>query len=104
MGMATYEARRSLMEHASTYELTGDALTRTVEGATKQQVTLAEVRSVKITYQPVGVLPFWICQLRTPHGNVSIPSANFTGFGRAQDQRAAFRPFIQALTSAIAAQ
>jgi hypothetical protein len=102
--MATYEARRSLMEGPSTYELSGETLVRTVDGASKQQTTLADVRAVRINYQPVGVVPFWICQVRTHHGTISIPSANFTGFGRAQDQRAAFRPFVQALTSAIAAQ
>ncbi|HEY3797499.1 MAG TPA: hypothetical protein VGL58_04030 [Caulobacteraceae bacterium] len=102
--MATYEARRNLLESASVFEVTGDALTRSLGGVERQRVNLADVRRVRITYQAVGVVPMWLCWVQGAHGSLSVSSASYTGFGRASDQRAAFGPFLQALTRAIAAQ
>jgi hypothetical protein len=102
--MATYVARRNLVEAPSTFELTDDRLARSEGGAAKQQVALGDVRLVRITYQPSGVVPTWVCSVQSPQGRISIPSANWLGVGRAEDQRAAFRVFVQALTSAVAAQ
>jgi hypothetical protein len=44
-----------------------------------------------------------MCAIEAARGRMWIPSASFSGFGRAQDQGAAFRAFFQALTSAVAA-
>jgi hypothetical protein len=102
--MASYGARRNLVEAASAFELAGETLTRAEGGAAKQQLRLGDVRRVRITYQPVGPVAAWICWVEAPHGRVWIPSASYTGFGRAQDQRADFRGFVQTLSAAIAAQ
>ena len=88
------------------FEITADALTRSEKGAVKQQLALADVRRVRLTYQAVGVAPMWFCwdRVRSMAAR-SFASASFTGVGRVQDQRAAFRElFVQALTRAIAAQ
>lgn len=102
MHLATYEARRNLFEAPSTYELTPTSVIRAAKGVTKQEIVLGEVKRVRITYQ-AGPNPCWICTVEAAHGRMSIQSASYPGLGRTQNQGAAFRAFVQALTSATAA-
>ena len=102
--MPTYAAKRLQMEAESAFELTADRLTRSVGGAPHQQLALAEVSRVRISYMPPDIVQCWICTVTTPRGSVWIPSATYPAVGQAQDQRGAFRPFVQALTIAIADQ
>jgi hypothetical protein len=100
--LATYEAQRNLVEAPSTFELTPSSVIRAAKGATKQEIALGDVKRVRITYQ-AGPSPCWICAIEAAHGRMWIPSASYRGLGRTQNQGAAFRAFVQTLTSAIAA-
>jgi hypothetical protein len=102
--MATYGAKRLQLETESTFELTTDRLTRTVGGKPHEQIVLADVRSVRITSMPTDIVECWVCTVKGRHGSLWIPSATYPTVGRAEDQRAAFRPFAQALTASIAEQ
>jgi hypothetical protein len=107
--MATYSARRSALEPVSDFELTNEALTRVVNGVEAQRIALAEVTRVLILRTGGGgggynYFAAWVCLVQTPRGRISIPSSAFAGLSRVQDQAAAFRPFLQALTRAVAAR
>ena len=69
--MATYEARRSLYEASSTFELAGGALTRSETGAVKQQAALADVRRVRLSYVGQTIVPSWACAIEAPRMDAS---------------------------------
>jgi len=102
--MDDYRARRTVFESESTFRLEDGALVRSLGGADAQRVALAEVRKVALAYQPLTMVDRWVCSVEGDHGRIWLPSASFTGLGRATDQRAGFRPFAQALCAAVAAQ
>ena len=102
--MDAYDVRRSLAEKPSAYRLDGGALIRSEEGREAQRIGLGEAHQVRLTYQPAGLVPRWVCSVEGPHGRVWLPSASFVSFGRFADQRAPFRGFVEALHRAIAAE
>jgi hypothetical protein len=93
-----------VFETESTFRLEDGALVRSVGGADVQRAAFAEVRKVALAYQPLTMVDRWVCSVEGGHGRIWLPSASFTGVGRAADQRASFRPFAQALCAAVAAQ
>jgi hypothetical protein len=99
-----YRVRRTLFEHESTFVVRDGALVRSVDGVLHERVPLAEVRRVALSYQPLARVDRWVCSVETPRGRVWLPSASFTGVGQTEDRRATFRPFVEAVSVAVAAQ
>jgi hypothetical protein len=99
-----YRARRTVFGRESSFRVQDETLIRAVEGVDVQRIALEDVREVALTYQPLTMVDRWICSIDGAGGRIWLPSASFTGLGRAQDRRASFRPFVQALCLAIAAQ
>jgi hypothetical protein len=99
-----YRARRTVFEKESAFRLQDGALIRGVEGLDVQRIAFTEVAEVALTYQPLTMVDRWVCSIRGAGGRIWLPSASFTGVGRAEDRRTSFRPFAQALSAAIAAQ
>lgn len=103
-GMDRYQARRNLFEKESTFSLENGSLVRASPVGVRQQIALCDVRKVALTYAPTTIVECWICAVHGPHGRIWIPSASFTLLGRAEDRRAAFRAFVEALNQEISAQ
>jgi len=102
--MDDYRVRRTVFETESSFRLDDVVLVRCLGGAEVQRIALAEVRKVALSYQPLTVSDRWVCSVEGGGGRIWIPSASFTGVGQAADQRASFRPFVQALCAAVTAQ
>jgi hypothetical protein len=104
MAMDDYRARRTLFEQESTFRVDAGTLTRSVGGADVQHLALADVRKVRLAYQPLTMVDRWVCSVEGGGARIWVPSASFLGPARAEDRRATFRPFVEALSQAIAAQ
>jgi hypothetical protein len=102
--MDGYAARRTVFETESTFRIEAGALVREIGRAEAQRTSLAEVRRVALSYQPLTLFDRWVCSVEGAGGRIWIPSASFTGPGQAADRRQSFRPFVAALCAAIAAQ
>ena len=99
-----FRVRRTLFEQESAFRVQDGALIRSLGGADLQRVALADVRKVALSYQPLTRFDRWVCSVETASGRIWLPSASFTGFGQADDRRAAFRAFVESLSLAVAAQ
>ena len=102
--MDEYRARRTVFEKESVFRVRDGFLIRDVDGTDVQRFALNDIRKVALTYQPLNMFDRWVCSIEGAGPRIWLPSASFMGFGRAEDRRASFRPFVQALSLAIAAQ
>jgi len=101
--MEPYRVQRTALEPGSAFSLEGGRLVRDVGGAPVQQLELAQVRRVRLSYQPLTTSDRWVCSVEAPDGRIWLPSTSFLGVGRTTDQRVEFRAFVQALNEAVAA-
>jgi hypothetical protein len=103
--MGAYQVRRSAFEPQSAFSLEDGALVRRVGGAPVQRIALSEVTRVRLTYTSVMQVDRWVCTVQTARGRIWIPSLSYVSVvARLLDQSGPFRPFIQDLTAAVAAQ
>jgi hypothetical protein len=103
--MEEYRTRRTVFEKESAFRVEpGPTLVRSIEGADVQRLPLADIRKVALTYQPLSLFDRWVCSVEGGGGRIWAPSASFLAFGRAADQRASFRPFVESLIQVVAAQ
>ena len=100
--MDSYDVRRTLFEKPSVFTLENGALVRSIDGRAKQSLALSDVRRVNLSYQPLTMVERWVCSVGGRGGRIWLPSASFTGIGRAEDRRTTFRPFVEALNAQIA--
>jgi hypothetical protein len=101
--MISYQGRRNLAEGPSVYALDGQALEWTRSGKPAVRLPLADVRLVRLAYAdaPIG---FWVATVKGRGGTVRISSASYRKLGVADDQMAAFAPFIRGLHGALQAR
>lgn len=100
--MTEYRARRIPIEGESAFTFENGSLVRAVGGRPVQRLALADVRQVVLVRQPLVFVARWICFVEGRGVRIWIPSCSFTSLMQAADQRAAFRPFVEALNHAIA--
>jgi len=106
----TYSFRPSQFQKEATYRVTDRALLRTVDGK-ETSFSLADIGSVRVYDSPsMGLASALIapafrrCVIRPRHGKTVVLSSNhFESFGRFQNRRESFDPFLDALLPRIAA-
>ena len=68
-----------------------------------QRIAFADVRRVVLVHQPLLIVERWLCFVEGGGVRIWIPSCSFTDPAHAEDRRASYRPFVEALSQAIAA-
>jgi hypothetical protein len=99
---AHYSFRRSALEQTRTYTLHPDRLV--VEGGDLAQQTypLADVRKVHLKYEHTKQREYYQCFVHTTRGRIDLRHVDYLSFGKFEDRRAAYTPFVKALLAALA--
>ncbi len=97
-----YTFRRSVLEQDRTYSLYPDGIV--VEGGdmTPRTYLWEEIRRVHLKYEHTKQREYYQCFLHTRRGRIDLRHVDWQSFGRFQDRRATYTPFVRALLAELA--
>lgn len=100
--LARYGFRRSVLEEHRTYSLYPDRLV--IEGGQLglQTYLLGDVQTVHLKYEHTKQREYYQCFIHTKRGRIDLRHVDWVSFGRFQDLRASYTPFVKALLAAVA--
>lgn len=100
--LARYTFRRSVLEEPRTYSLYADRIV--IEGSQlpAQTYLLGDVQVVHLKYEHTKQREYYQCFLHTRRGRIDLRHVDYESFGKFQDQRATYTPFVRALLAELA--
>lgn len=100
--IARYWFRRSVLEQTRTYSLFPDGIV--VEGGDVPPRTYlwSEIRRVHLKYEHTKQREYYQCFIHTARGRIDLRHLHYVSFGKFDDRRAAYAPFVRALLAEVA--
>jgi hypothetical protein len=100
-----FRCRRNERESAATWTLGPDALIRTETNGATQKMAYAEVKELRLLYDPVRPAPHrFRCDLNSVAGHrVALLSQSYVATGTYEDRASGYTPFVRELIQRIAA-
>jgi hypothetical protein len=99
---AHYSFCRSVLEQGRTYTLHPDRLTVEGYGLQPQTYLLTDVRKVHLKYEHTKQREYYQCFVHTTRGRIDLRHVHYVSFGKFEDRRATYTPFVKALLAALA--
>jgi hypothetical protein len=96
-----YSYCRSVLEPMRIYTLDGDRLVVEGDGAPKTYL-LSEVRKVHLKYEHTKQREYYQCFIHTARGQIFLRHVHYVSFGKFEDRRTTYTPFVRALLAALA--
>jgi hypothetical protein len=100
--IAQYAFRRSALEQERTYTLFPDRLVVTEGATTLLSTPLVAVRRVRLKYEHTKQRAYYQCHLYFGTQRLVLRHVHWQSFGRFEDRRLAYTPFIRALLAQLA--
>jgi hypothetical protein len=100
--IAQYVFRRSTLENGRTYTLFDDRLV--IEGfqSDPQTYLLADIRKVHLKYEHTKQREYYQCFIHTRRGRIDLRHVSYESFGKFEDRRKTYTPFVKALLAQLA--
>lgn len=102
--LAQYLFRRSVLEQHRTYLLYPDRIVVESGEFPAQTYPLGEVESVRLKYERTKQRAYYQCFIRTRRGRIALHHLSWQSFGKFEDRRAAYTPFVRAVLAQLAQQ
>jgi hypothetical protein len=99
---AQYTFRRSVLEQNRTYSLQPDRVVIEGDGLPPQSYLFTEVRKVHLKYEHTKQREYYQCFIHTTRGRIALRHVDYVSFGKFEDRRATYTPFVRALLAALA--
>lgn len=95
----THPVRRSVLERETTWRVDGEALERSVDGAT-ERFALKDVRGIRVAYDPTRAdSARYRCDLDFGKRSLRIVSSHYRGFADFEDRGASYSRLVRALVA-----
>jgi hypothetical protein len=97
-----YSFSRSVLEAMRTYSLHPDRIEVVGGGIPARVYLLTDVSKVQLKYEHTKQREYYQCHIHTTRGRVDLRHLHYVSFGKFEDRRATYTPFVKALLAAVA--
>lgn len=99
---AAYSFSRSVLEPTRTYSLESGRIVVEGGGLPARIYPLTDVRKVHLKYEHTKQREYYQCFIHTTRGRISLRHVHYVSFGKFEDRRATYTPFVKAVLAALA--
>jgi hypothetical protein len=99
---AHYSFRRSVLEQEQTYSLQPGRIVVEGGGMQPRIHLFSEVRKVHLKYEHTKQREYYQCFIHTAQGRIDLRHVHYVTFGKFDDRRATYTPFVKALLAELA--
>jgi hypothetical protein len=97
-----YSFRRSALEGDQSYSLQPGRIVVEGGGLQPRIYLFAEVRKVHLKYEHTKQREYYQCFIHTAQGRIDLRHVHYVSFGKFEDRRAAYTPFVRTLLRELA--